>query len=70
MPDELVFLEISDNGKGLPPDFDFTTSQSLGIRLIRGLIEQIGGEPSFSDQDGCRIATTFRQDLVLRHVAV
>jgi two-component system, sensor histidine kinase PdtaS len=70
MPDELVFLEISDNGKGLPPDFDFTTSQSLGIRLIRGLIEQIGGEPSFSDRDGCRIATTFRQDIVLRHVAV
>src|SRR5450432_3745095 len=68
--DELVFLEISDNGKGLPPDFDFTTSQSLGIRLIRGLIEQIGGELNFSDRDGCRIATTFRQDLVLRHVAV
>jgi two-component system, sensor histidine kinase PdtaS len=70
MADEMIYLEISDNGKGLPANFDFKSSQSLGIRLIRGLIEQIGGELNFSDQDGCRIATTFKQDLVLRPVAV
>jgi two-component system, sensor histidine kinase PdtaS len=68
--DKKIFLEISDNGKGLPPDFDFTTSQSLGIRLMRGLIEQIGGVLQFSDRDGCRIATEFAQDLVLKPVAV
>jgi two-component sensor histidine kinase len=68
--DKKIFLEISDNGNGLPPDFDFTTSQSFGIRLMRGLIEQIGGELKFSDQDGCRIATTFEQNLVLRPVAL
>jgi two-component system, sensor histidine kinase PdtaS len=70
LPDGMIALEISDNGKGLPADFDFTTSQSMGIRLIRGLIEQIGGELNFSDKDGCRIATTFKQDLVLRPVVV
>lgn len=67
---KLINLEIRDNGKGLPPGFDFATSQSLGIRLIRGLIEQIGGELKFSDAAGCRIETTFEQDLVLRPVAV
>jgi two-component system, sensor histidine kinase PdtaS len=70
LPDGMIALEISDDGKGLPADFDFTTSQSMGIRLIRGLIEQIGGELNFSDKDGCRIATTFKQDLVLRPVVV
>jgi two-component system, sensor histidine kinase PdtaS len=70
LPDGMIALEIIDNGKGLPADFDFTTSQSMGIRLIRGLIEQIGGELNFSDKGGCRIATTFKQDLVLRAVVV
>lgn len=37
-------LYFSDNGKGMPPDFDVEQSQSLGMNLIYGLTEQLEGE--------------------------
>lgn len=35
------FLEVSDNGKGLPADFSFTETESLGMTIIQSLTEQI-----------------------------
>ncbi len=34
-------LDISDNGRGLPPDFDVAQSKSLGTELIRALAAQL-----------------------------
>lgn len=39
---EKLSVRISDNGIGLPPDFDYQSSKSLGIQLIFLLAEQIG----------------------------
>jgi two-component sensor histidine kinase len=39
---QLVFV-VQDNGEGLPANFDFYKSISVGISLVRGLIRQIGG---------------------------
>jgi two-component sensor histidine kinase len=36
-------LEVSDNGKGLPENFNLEQSNSLGLRLIRSLTYQIQG---------------------------
>ena len=37
-------LEIYDNGIGLPPDFDRTRTKSLGIQIVRTLVEtDLGG---------------------------
>ena len=36
-------LIFEDNGIGLPKDLDFTKSDSLGLQLIVGLVQQIKG---------------------------
>jgi len=39
-------VEISDDGHGLPPDFDWRQSRSLGLSIVNTLIEEMEG--SFS----------------------
>jgi len=38
-----VQLQISDDGVGLPANFDFYNSPSLGLQLVNGLVNQIDG---------------------------
>jgi two-component sensor histidine kinase len=40
-------LSVSDQGRGLPEGFDPLSSTGLGMRLVRSLVGQIGGELSF-----------------------
>ena len=49
--DSLV-LEISDNGKGLPPDFDETASTGMGSQLIRMMIKQLKGTLTVTGEGG------------------
>jgi two-component sensor histidine kinase len=37
-------LGVADNGVGLPDGLDLETATSLGLRLIRSLTRQIGGQ--------------------------
>ncbi len=37
--DNPLSLIFEDNGIGLPKDFDFTKSDSLGLQLIVGLVQ-------------------------------
>lgn len=41
---DFVEIEVSDDGVGLPPDFNFDTNDSLGVYLIQALTEQIQAE--------------------------
>jgi two-component sensor histidine kinase len=50
------FLIVSDDGVGIPEDFDLTESDSLGMRLIDSLIDQLDGELELEGSHG----TTFR----------
>jgi two-component sensor histidine kinase len=44
-PDEsLISVSVSDDGVGLPPGFDPTTSKRLGARLVNALSKQLGAE--------------------------
>jgi PAS domain S-box-containing protein len=38
-----IELTVSDDGKGLPANFDFRRSDSLGLKLVRGLTRQLRG---------------------------
>jgi len=49
-----VLLSISDNGPGLPADFDPTKQKGLGMKLIQSLTKQIGGTLKFALGDGER----------------
>jgi two-component system, sensor histidine kinase PdtaS len=65
-----IYLEIADNGKGLSAEQNNTFSRSMGMRLIHGLIEQLGGKLTIRNENGLVLSTTFKQDLVLKAVAV
>lgn len=54
---ETATLVVSDNGAGLPDNFDPNKAQasSLGIRLIRTLSASVGSEAEFSTDQGARV---------------
>ena len=41
---EHIHLTVSDNGVGLPPDYDLVDARSMGSRIIRALAQQLRGE--------------------------
>jgi PAS domain S-box-containing protein len=59
-PDEYA-LVFRDDGIGMPKDFDFEKSPSLGLRLVKILTHQIGGELLFSRSRGTEFIITFKE---------
>ena len=49
-------LSYSDNGDGLPVDYNFDTCTTLGLKLVNGLVRQIRGRLVYAYQPG---ASTF-----------
>jgi two-component sensor histidine kinase len=43
MADATLLLSVSDNGRGLPADFDMAKSKGLGMRVVMALTKQLGG---------------------------
>lgn len=41
--DNVLFLEVSDDGSGFPAEVDFKNTNSLGLQLVNTLIEQLNG---------------------------
>ena len=50
-------LSVSDNGSGFPEDYDWGSSNTLGLNLIRTLSSQLDAELEFENQGGllCRL---------------
>jgi two-component sensor histidine kinase/HAMP domain-containing protein len=56
------FLRVADNGKGLPADFDWTRTTSLGMQLLAGLAQQIGAKVTVTSDCGTVTELTFDLD--------
>lgn len=54
-----LYLKVSDDGVGLPPDFDIEQIQSLGLQLVVNLTEQLGGKLEIDSTNGTSFAITF-----------
>jgi len=54
--DHQVALEVKDNGVGMAPDFNWQTSRSLGLRIVRTLVHQMDGMVTLD----CDRGTVFR----------
>lgn len=54
-----VVVEIADNGKGLPGEFDISTVNSLGLKLIHAMVKQINGSIAFENATGTRCVMKF-----------
>lgn len=67
--DTHIRLTVSDDGVGMPEGLDIFTTESLGMQLIVGLTEQIGGTVTFSAADkpsaqpGTSVTVRFPRDM-------
>jgi two-component sensor histidine kinase len=50
---ELLTVTVTDSGAGLPPDFDLENTNSLGLQIVRTLVEgELGGQITLSPRPG------------------
>jgi two-component system, sensor histidine kinase PdtaS len=59
LSDRKIVLTIADNGEGLPQNFDTQKSGGLGLKLIRGLAEDIEADLTLESIQGFTIHLTF-----------
>jgi two-component sensor histidine kinase len=53
--DKMFSLSISDDGVGMPPNFDIKKARSLGLNLVNGLVRQLDGALTFqTGENGTR----------------
>ena len=49
-----IRLKVGDNGVGVPTDVDLSDPKTLGMQLLRSLVEQLKGELSISSHNGTK----------------
>ncbi|HUI69551.1 MAG TPA: histidine kinase dimerization/phosphoacceptor domain -containing protein [Spirochaetia bacterium] len=54
-------LTVADDGAGFPPGLDFRATNSLGLRLVCTLTDQLGGHIDLDNEKGTRFTITFRE---------
>jgi len=52
-------LIVSDNGIGIPEDFNLEDSSSLGLQLVEILVDQVGGEIELKKDSGTEFCIRF-----------
>jgi PAS domain S-box-containing protein len=57
--DNRIRLLVADNGIGLPADFDFRKTETLGMQLVRTLTGQIGGSIELKSDPGTEFRISF-----------
>ena len=55
----IFFLSVSDNGIGIPDNFDLENIDSLGLQLVTSLVEQIDGELELKSKSGTEFFIRF-----------
>ena len=58
-PENMARLVVADNGIGLRSDVDWTTTRSLGLRLVRSLAQQLNAKIEVKSQSGTEIQLMF-----------
>jgi len=59
-PNDEYLLACRDDGVGLPGDFDLDKVSTLGLRLVKILTSQLGGELTFRRNGGTEFEITFK----------
>ncbi|UFH56301.1 histidine kinase dimerization/phosphoacceptor domain -containing protein [Spirosoma sp. KNUC1025] len=60
------WLQIRDDGIGLPADFNPSRSRTLGMSLIRGLSKQLGGDLQITSESGLQVSLFFTEEKVIK----
>jgi PAS domain S-box-containing protein len=59
---DTYLLEVKDNGIGFPQDIDYKNTDSLGLRLVTSLTEQIDGIIEFNNTSGTSFKIIFVEE--------
>jgi len=54
-----IMMSVTDNGIGLPDNFSFENTETLGIRLVQTLVKQIEGQIEFKSDHGATFTVIF-----------
>ena len=54
-----IELSVTDDGKGLPEDFDLDQTKTLGLQLVSSLAAKLGGETHIDGSGGTRVRINF-----------
>ncbi|MCX6290884.1 MAG: PAS domain-containing protein [Bacteroidetes bacterium] len=60
LPEQKIRMSISDDGAGLPENFDVEHAESLGMQLITALANQLDGELQVSREKGTKFSVFFK----------
>jgi two-component sensor histidine kinase len=64
LPEGITELRIADRGRGLPADFSLNHFESLGLKIITGTAQQLGGSAEFNRLDpGTEFVIRFPSDM-------
>jgi PAS domain S-box-containing protein len=58
----LITLVVRDNGIGIPADFDWKNTTSLGMRLVTSLIDQVDGTIVLDRSEGTTFTITIKRE--------
>lgn len=58
---EYYELKVSDNGIGLPENFDPNAGKSLGLKLVTNLVRQVEGELTFNRKNYTSFSILFKR---------
>jgi PAS domain S-box-containing protein len=59
---DLIMLVVHDNGIGIPEDFDWKNTTSLGMRLVTSLIDQVDGTIALDRNQGTTFTVTVKRE--------
>ncbi len=62
--EEEIQLRVSDNGIGMLPDFNMNASKSLGLKLVKGLSDQLKGSFTYETNEGAHFFITFKNKII------
>ena len=54
-----AIIEVNDNGKGLPDEFNISSIDSLGLQLVHALAEQVDGSFKIESKKGTKCVLEF-----------
>jgi len=58
---DLIELTITDNGIGIPEDIDIENSKTLGLQLVKNLVNQLEGKLELDVNHGTEFKITFKE---------
>ena len=59
-------LVVADSGIGLPEEFDFKSTKTLGLRLVRRLAKQLYGSVLYAHEKGAKFTISFSETALRR----